>query len=661
MRFVGFFICFAVLWLPSISLATVHDISFPKTELDKAKAAIEAIRKDKPEHAIELKNSVRDETLKRVIEWAIYKSPGSPVSAQSIVDFAKKNPTWPAEDTLLERAEDALAKSHSSDTKSTTKFFENYPPQSAIAKWKFAQAIFKQNKQSKQAVELLKQAWQSAKLNRSDAKDFLNQHKKDLSEKDHIARISNLLWENKISAANDIMHLVPKAYRTLFNARIALQQSSYGVDSAVSAVPANLVNDAGFLYDRIRWREKKDLYSGAISLLKQMKDSGKHPYSSLWWNMRKRLVREALEHKEYSNAYHIVSNHNAIEGGVEFAESEWLSGWIATRFLHKPRKGYEHFFKMYHHVNYPISLARASYWAARTAEINGNADIAQRWYKVAAEHPITFYGQLAVAKLSKKPTLTLPSTAEPSRDDLASYKNSSLVRAIHALMQMKEHGLAKDFMLHSIENTNSSGLKNLIGQIGEYYDQPFLSVYTARTAANTGTPLIRSGYPILPLDYRMHCPRELAHAITLQESRFEPTATSHAGAQGLMQLMPETARRMSRDLRLNYHRSKLIYDPEYNVQLGSGYLKHLLNVYDNTPILAIAAYNAGPGNVRKWLRTYGDPREFKSVEEVIDWMEMIPFSETRNYVQRVIENMQLYRRLSGNELLEIEQDIKPTH
>jgi soluble lytic murein transglycosylase len=157
----------------------------------------------------------------------------------------------------------------------------------------------------------------------------------------------------------------------------------------------------------------------------------------------------------------------------------------------------------------------------------------------------------------------------------------------------------------------------------------------------------------------MHSPREFAHAIILQESRFESTAASSAGAQGLMQLMPETARRMAPSLRLNYHRPRLVSDPAYNIRLGSAYLNYLLELYDGNPVLAIAAYNAGPGSVRKWVQLYGDPRQFDTIDQVIDWMEMIPFAETRNYVQRVLENIQIYRGLSGNSTLMIEQDIQP--
>lgn len=660
MRNVVYLLYLFLLCQPLQAMANPHEFNFPKDELAIAAEAIEAIRNSHPKEAITKAARLKNATIKQVVEWAIYKSPESPVSAEAILSFANDHSHWPEQDGLALRAEEAFLRNvKNSDANRDTiiAFFEKNAPQTSTAKWRFGDALHLKNHKNPHASALVIEAYISAKLSREDAAKLCQQYQSTLTREHHVARIENLLWENKISASKDILPLVSKQHQSLFNARIALQQSSSGVYNAVAAVPATLKQEPGFIYDRVRWREKKDLEESAITLLKTIEDTGKLPYSHLWWNLRKRLIRDALERKHYQSAYNLAAKHRATEGGIEFAESEWLAGWVAARFLRDPRTGYEHFYKMYHHVSYPISLARAAYWAGKTARINGNDDIASRWFKLASSHTLTFYGQLALTELSDKPTLKLPAKTSFSSSDETTYRKSDLVKAIHALIQMEELDLAQNFIIHAIKHFDSAGMRTLISQIGQHYKQAHLSVYAARTADQEGTTIIQNSYPLLPADYQIHTSRELAQGITLQESRFESRVTSHAGAQGLMQLMPATARRMARSLHLHYRRSKLVYDPAYNVRLGSQYLKHLLEQYDNAPVLAIAAYNAGPGNVRKWVKNFGDPRTFETVEQVVDWIELIPFAETRNYVQRVLENKHVYRSLKGEETLLIKNDL----
>lgn len=645
------------LLLPAYVHAGNHDISFPQDEINRAKDAIEDIRKDRPENAIAVATKIKHPDIKRVLEWAIYKSPGSPVSAHAIKAFAASNPDFPEQQSLYNQAE-AMAIEHLQEKpKELIAFFKEHPPYGALAHWKLADAYFTTNQQKTKATELLKTAFHSAELLAADANDILTKYRSVLSQEDMEKRVDHLLWENQLTAAKDIIARTSGEKQKLYHARITLQESGYGVDKAVAAVPSSLKNDPGLIYDRARWRERKGYDKGAMELVLTLSDTGSSEHAAKWWKMRHRLAREALESKQYQTAYNIASHHHGKPGSIDFAESEWLSGWIATRFLRDPRKGYEHFYQMYQHVSFPISLARAAYWSARTAQKNGNKDIADKWYRLAAKHPFTFYGQLATLALDKKPQLTLPAFPTITAIDQQDYDHSSMVKAIHALIQMDELQLAKEFIDHAIETNPSAGLRALISQIGGHYKHTHLSVYAARTANQYGTALLQTGYPVYPVDYTIYSSRALAHAITLQESRFKNDAASHAGAQGLMQLMPATARRMARMLHENYRRSKLVYDPEFNVRLGSYYLKHLLDNYDGNHILAIASYNAGPGNARKWVERFGDPRQFDTIDQVIDWMEMIPFGETRNYVQRVMENMQIYRAIGGETSLMMKKDL----
>ena len=321
---------------------------------------------------------------------------------------------------------------------------------------------------------------------------------------------------------------------------------------------------------------------------------------------------------------------------------------LVERFLDQPELAARHFLVMFENVTHPVSRARGAYWSGRAQAAMGQTEAAALWYKAAAQHSVAFYGQLASAEIRPDQPLRLP--ADPPRDpaEAARFRDHELVRALRFLAAAGERDPQRAFILRLAEIGNSGGWNDMAASLAYDIDRPDLAVAVARQSIRGRIPLPTNGYPTLALsgaggDYRVEPP--LTFAIIRQESGFDTNAVSPAGAQGLMQLMPGTARGVAGKLGMDYAMSSLT-SPDYNIALGQSYIGSMLDRFGGSNALALAAYNAGPSRVDQWLRANGDPRA--STEATIDWIEMIPFTETRNYVQRCIENLQVYRtRLGG--------------
>jgi soluble lytic murein transglycosylase len=363
-----------------------------------------------------------------------------------------------------------------------------------------------------------------------------------------------------------------------------------------------------------------------------------------WWRERAILARRALNDGHVSAAYRIASVHGLTEG-VEYLEAEWLAGWITLRFLAEPSKARGHFAAVHGAARYPISRARGAYWAGRAAEAAGDVKDARRWYEKASTHPATYYGQLAHGRLPESRNGALP--ADPYVDPVAraAFRHHPLVRAITLLVRA---GLAKQirpFIRRLDDLGPTPGWRALTAELAQRAGRPDLAVWTAKQAIKDGIGLTRAGYPVLDAAPVPGIEAPLLHALIRQESAFDQRAVSHRGAAGLMQLMPRTARNVAKRISKPYRRDRLLDDKGYNLAIGQAYLRGLLAEFDGSYVLALAAYNAGPHRARRWLKKNGDPRSTEV--NAVDWVEMIPFRETRNYVQRVMENLQVYRMRLG--------------
>ena len=510
------------------------------------------------------------------------------------------------------------------------------------------------------AIQIIRRTWTHDNFPRAEERSFYKKFRKYVTRHDHILRLDRLLWEGNQSAARRMFSKVPKEWVALAQARIHLRARSGNVDALIKKVSEKLINHPGLSYERLRWRRRKGKDS-AFEILDNLPNDLARP--DIWWPERATLARRALSKGLISTAYRGVSNHGLMEG-ANFAEAEWLSGWISLRFLNELDTAFAHFEHMYKSVNFPISRARGAYWAGRAKEAKGETNLAKAWFSIAADHPTTYYGQLAYGKLHPVNNLQPFKNQNVEMTPNKKFENHELVQVIHMLIEIKKYELISPF-IHHLYDLNSNLIWRLrTAHLARKNQREDLAVWIAKRSSQEGIELPSIGYPILSppsLSHKLlNSSPELPFVLALirQESAFRANAISPAGARGLMQLMPRTAKNISKSVKLSYSKSRLTSDPNYNMTLGQIYLAKLLKRQNNSYVLALVSYNAGPARARRWIKKHGDLRN-KEVD-AIDWIEMIPFNETRNYVQRVMENLQVYRtRLAEEEAtLALEQDLE---
>lgn len=576
--------------------------------------------------------------LEKALTWLRLRDSKSGASFAETAMFISENPTWPDRNQLIALAEDRMPDDLPPEV--MRDWFKTISPRTSTGRIKYLRSL-EDTDDSGTLEKTVRDYWHNIPFTLSDHRAFLQRYRSLLRPDDNWIRLDHMLWRGYITAANRVLPLVQPDQRKLALARIKLRTQAPGVDSAINRVPQALQNDPGLVYERLRWRNRKGYKDSALDLLWSV--SSEQQYPDLWWNERARQIRYALDEGRKEDAY-LLSAAHVQEDGLTFAEAEWHAGWIALRYANKPVEALAAFSRLYRNVNTSISLGRAAYWAGRASESLGDDRQANAWYERAAANPATFYGQLANARLTSE-SFKLPNEPRPSVKESDAFNNTELVRVASALSRIGENDLARDFVLHLSRHAEDGDEAVLVARLARELGYIDIAVRTARYAARKGIMLADSGYPTRYSNERGPLEPALMLSIVRQESGFDPQAMSRAGARGLMQLMPATAQHVSKQVNQRYSVRRLTADPYFNLRLGSTYLANLIDKYGGNYILAVAAYNAGPGNVDSWLRERGDPREAKT--DVIDWIERIPFPETRNYVQRVLEGLVVYRARLG--------------
>jgi soluble lytic murein transglycosylase len=621
-----------------VSAGNVRTNPLVGKDRDLARDAFKAADRGDWKNAFQISQKVSDGLVFELIVWDYLTSPGAQPQYSDLRAFMLRHPTWPSQERLRYRAEEALEK----ETPETiVAWLGRFPPISSAGKIRLAEArmaIHPQLIKSAEILELLREGFKIYDFTPAQEESFLAKHGSILREQDFAERIDRLLWEEKITPARRLMKRVSPARQKLYNARILLMQDAKKAEDEARDVSPSLKGDPGLLYARIKWRERRgskdDLERKLLAL------PSKLDYAEQWWALKLPYIYRFMSQRRYQDAYQLSRDHNAASGQV-FAEAEFLAGWIALRFLNQPRLAYRHFYKLYHGVETPLSRSRAAYWASRAARANGNRDIESNWLLVASQFPTVFYGQLAAVRRGDK-TLNIHKQAEATTNDREAFGKNELVRAAILLDALGRRNDAKEFLKAGLENSKTFGERLLISRYGTERGELDLTIAVSKHAASIGSSFMESGYPILNSIRGNRPEPALVHSIIRQESLFDPEARSGVGATGLMQLMPATAKQLAQQMGMHYNLSKLT-NPEFNIALGSRYLSNLIDNYNGSYLLAIAAYNAGPGNVNKWIKEMGDPRLVDDVDVIVDWVESIPFKETRNYVHRVMEAMQVYR------------------
>ena len=584
----------------------------------------------------------QDQFARKGLDWLHMQDRRNGRSFREIADFVTQNPDWPRLATLALRAEEKIDGDTPGDA--ILAWYRDRNPTTLNGVQHLARALTEAGRIA-DVPAMAQTAWRELDLPGRAEHSFRQDFRQYITADANRARLERLLWEGKTGLAARQARRMPEAERRLAEARIALRTFAGGVDRAIARVPDQLKNDPGLIYERVRWRRRKGRDADAAELLLNAPvDPGR--WASQWWRERGILARRALRDGKISRAYQLAAGHGASEG-FPFADGEWLAGWIALRFLDDPLLAFPHFQRMYGNVSFPVSLSRAAYWAGRAAQAAGKTPIAAQWYATAARHGTSFYGQMAAAHLQPQYRPPLPEEPRPITVERTAFENRELVKLARILSVTQADRTLRRVLRHMADTAQKKLDYVLLTELAEDLGRPHDAVYAARQAIKKQIVISRSGYPVVPLDRGIGLGPDVVFAVIRQESGFERTAESSAGARGLMQLMPATAKAVAKQQQLPYRKASLTGNHHYNIALGSAYLKGLIDRFDGSMILALAGYNAGPHRARRWVRDFGDPRV--GVHEALDWIEMIPFEETRNYVQRVLENITVYRqRLTGD-------------
>jgi len=574
-----------------------------------------------------------------LIEW--HRLRAGKGTAEEAMLFLDLNPDWPGLEWLRKKSEPAMLDASNADI---LLFFKDDLPQTAQGALAHARALSAKGSVSSAEAGLVL-AWQSMAIGPVTHERMLKEHG-DLLKGHHNARLDMVLWNGWDSNTSRMLSLVDEDQQKLARARMGLRGRVKGIDALVASVPAALQNDPGLNYERFVWRSRKGLVEEAVDLALEASKSAKSlGEPEEWANRRRSLARQMMRNKDYKRAYALASQHHLSEGS-SFADLEWLSGYISLRFLNDAKTALTHFKAHQGAVVTPISRGRAGYWIGRAHEALGNSAEAKASYANGAEYQSSFYGLLAAERAGLPFDNSLAGAVAPPDWRSASFMGSSVFQAAVLALQAGDLTLSERFFTHLTESLSPLEAAQL-GQVAIDLNEPHIAVMIGKRAASAGVTIPAPYYAIHDMAKSQHpISTEFALAIARRESEFDPVVVSGAGARGLMQVMPATAKNVAGELGIDYAKEKLTSDWRYNAQLGTTYLARLNKQFGGNPVMMAAGYNAGPGRPVRWMELYGDPRD--GSVDIVDWIEHIPFRETRNYAMRVTESLPIYRARLGN-------------
>ena len=616
---------------------------YSKRDFGLAKKAISEMQKSKWLSALKIAKKAKDNSIYNFIQWRHLLTSGNQASFYEYQVFLNKNSDYPRIDRIRYLAEHKLS-TESVSPKKIINWFGAKGPLSGYGKMILGESYILNGDKNK-GTKLIKEGWITADLSKNELKYFRKKFKKYLNANDYIKRADYLAWNGDRWDLQRLIRYLPKDYELLYNARHLLMSKGYGVDQAIANVPQKFKNDAGLNYDRLKWRRKKGRVDSSTEILLKIRNDKEYLVRpDKWWKEREIISRALLYKKKYEISYKISSNHGMTEG-AEYAAAEWMSGWIALSFLNDPMTAKDHFKNFYENVSYPISLSRGAYWLGRAYEKTGEIEQSNNWYREATKYLTTYYGQLAFLKLNPNGKFELEKDMEIDPKYRIQFFNKELVKISYLLDELKKDKYTKHILRHLANDNIAKGSEVLAAELATSINRYDFAIQVSKIASYQKRFHNKYNYPIIStpkyINKRKIPESALILSIIRQESEFDLEANSHAGAKGLMQLMPYTAKLVSKQAKLPYSKSRLTTDPEYNINLGSHYIAGLILQYDGAYPFAVAAYNAGPNRVKYWKKINKDPQ--KKQVDYVDWVELIKFRETRNYVQRVMENYNVYR------------------
>ncbi len=583
---------------------------------------------------------VNEPAAKAALGWVALQKDRGHTSLPRLMAFLANTPDWSARATLERRVEDVLFWDRGRSA-SAAAWFAKHAPQSPAGRLALARVELDAGKTAAARARIVS-IWRNEDLSVAIETQILKEFSEHLTPADHKARAIRLGYGGKPGALRAAA-LAGEDVNALIKARMAVVNEA-PADKLLQSVPAHLKADPLWLLSEAqRLRRKGDLEAAAQIIQSAPRERTSLVDPDEWWTERRILARKLLDEKKPGLAYHLSADHSAVSRET-YIDAEFHAGWIALRFLNAADKAMPHFTRAAGRAESPISRARAAYWQGRTAEAQNKKGEARQFYWRAAQERSVYYGQLAREKLGA-PFETFTARLAPTRGDA----RNLATRAAERLYAAGERELATSLIAETARTTTDGPQLAALAALAKNQNDARASTIIGKQALQRGLPLEQAAFPLNGIPAfettALSAPLPVVLAIARQESMFHLRALSPAGAKGLMQMIDTTAQRTAKQLGTSFEKSRLLDEPAYNAQLGAAHLGQLLTDFRGSHILTFVAYNAGPRRAKEWIAAYGDPRD-PSIDP-IDWVERIPFSETRNYVQRVMENLEVYTQLTG--------------
>ena len=611
-------------------------------DLAAVKNAIDLARQGKTSDATAVEKTMTDPAAQRLAEWFILRHPDSQASFSRYASFIVDNPDWPGVSLMRRRAEARLWQ-EKTDAATVHTFTGDHP---LTAKGRLALARVLLNEGDRDAAQrLVRETWRSEDLSERSESDLLDTFRDLLTQEDYQARMDKRIGAKDISAAMRAAHHVGDDAVSIVKACGAVKGSEKKASDLLDSVATDARQDLAYVLCRVEYLMRKDNIADASRLILEapaatmaLQDTDE------WWRVRRVLARKLLDQGDFQSAYRMVSEAARPDSENYRAEFHFLPGWIALRYLNDPKTALAHFAQIDEGCTNPITRARAGYWRGRAAEALGDRSGMLANYETAARYPTAYYGQLARARLGM-PRIEL----RKSQSDPAAPKDE-IVRAVDMLYSVGERDTVISFVTDLAEDSTDVPTLSAVAEVTGHHDDARAMLELGKTALGRGLGLDTYAFPTIGIP--PHSPvgpaidRSVIYSVARTESAFNQRDKLSADAVGLMQVTPEAGRDTAKRFGVEYDWDRLVSDPVYNTQMGAAELSALLQDYKGSHIMTFAGYNAGRGRVRDWVKAYGDPRDPNV--DAVDWVERIPFSETRNYVQRVMENLMVYRARFGS-------------
>jgi soluble lytic murein transglycosylase len=643
-----------------VPLAEATTASTPSSDVDAVRQAIGLVRTGRVDAATSVERGISDPLARKLVEWVILRNDNNDADFARYNAFIAANPGWPSMVTFRRRAE-AMLWQERAPSATVRGYFAKARPLTAKGNFALARALLNDGDRAG-AQAYAGEAWRDDDFSQELEGQALELFGSLLTRADDKARMDRSLYTKEdFDAGLRAARRLGGDQPAIAKARIAVMANAHSAKSLLDDLPAGARRDAGYVFARIRWLRQHDKIAEAGALmLNAPRDPAELRDTDEWWIERRLVARKLLDIGDARTAY-AVARDAALPSKENYrAEHEFTAGWIALRFLHEPALAERHFLRVAEGNANPITIARAGYWLGRTAEAENKPREARAAYEAAARYSTAYYGQLARARLGQG-ELDFKLPPRPTGERRAAVARLEVVRAAELLYAADARDLVASFVADLADKAIDQAALAMLAEIAEHNDDARSVLLIGKIALGRGFPFDEYAFPVggLPRYTAIgpHVEPAVVYSIARQESAFNPHTVSSAKALGLMQVTPDAGRYIAKKFGVAFDQHRLLHDNVYNMQMGAAELGDDIERYRGSYILAFAGYNAGAGRVKEWIERYGDPRDPRV--DPVDWVERIPFSETRNYVERILENLQVYRaRFAGSAKLQINADLR---